>query len=270
MDGITSWWEFVSDRPDEIWERTLEHLQLVGWALFAATLIAVSSGVLVHRVRWLRGPWLSTSGVFLTIPSLALFAIFIPVVGLGFRPETLAFEVSVERMDRGVFQRLGQFLGLADRPQPLRLAWEEPGPAEPGPSFRSLSLDLPVLDVGDSDGVTNPDPALLMALAEQTGVSLANAQLIEHERETAHVLLRGLTPAALPEEVEGRAAAGATEAAHVLHESEQWRTGLARAVQRRLPLRVLLLASARSGFAGSWKEPGPQDNELHAKHALTS
>lgn len=76
------------------------------------------------------------------------FAIGWEVVGLGFRPETLAFEVSVERTDRGVFQRLGQFLGLADRPQPLRLAWEEPGPEEPGPSFRSLSLDLPVLDEG--------------------------------------------------------------------------------------------------------------------------
>lgn len=90
MDGITSWWEFVSDRPDEIWERTLEHLQLVGWALGTATVIAVLSGVLVHRVRWLRGPWLSTAGVFLTIPSLALFAIFIPLVGLGFRPSVIA------------------------------------------------------------------------------------------------------------------------------------------------------------------------------------
>lgn len=90
MDGITSWWEFVSDRPDEIWERTLEHLQLVGWALGAASVIAILTGVLVHRVPWLRAPWLSAAGVFLTIPSLALFAVFIPLVGLGFRPSVIA------------------------------------------------------------------------------------------------------------------------------------------------------------------------------------
>jgi osmoprotectant transport system permease protein len=90
IDGITSWWEFMSDRPDQIWDRTLEHLSLVAWAVGLATLIAVSTGILVHRVRWLRTPWLSVTGVFLTIPSLALFALFIPLVGLGFRPALIA------------------------------------------------------------------------------------------------------------------------------------------------------------------------------------
>jgi osmoprotectant transport system permease protein len=90
IDGITSWWEFMSDRPDQIWDRTLEHLSLVAWAVGLATLIAVSTGILVHRVRWLRTPWLSLTGVFLTIPSLALFALFIPLVGLGFRPALIA------------------------------------------------------------------------------------------------------------------------------------------------------------------------------------
>jgi osmoprotectant transport system permease protein len=90
MDGISSWWEFVSDHPDEIWERTLQHVQLVGWAVAFATAIAVSTGIVVHRHPSLRAPWLSTSGVFLTIPSLALFSIFIPLVGLGFRPSVIA------------------------------------------------------------------------------------------------------------------------------------------------------------------------------------
>jgi hypothetical protein len=70
------------------------------------------------------------------------------VVGLGFRSETLVFEVSVERIDRGVLQGLGQLLRLADRPQPLRLRWEEPGPVEPGHTFHYLRLDLPDLDPG--------------------------------------------------------------------------------------------------------------------------
>jgi osmoprotectant transport system permease protein len=90
IDGIASWWEFMADRPDQLWDRTFEHLTLVAWAVGLATAIAVSTGVLVHRVRWLRAPWLATTGVFLTIPSLALFALFIPLVGLGFRPALIA------------------------------------------------------------------------------------------------------------------------------------------------------------------------------------
>jgi hypothetical protein len=76
------------------------------------------------------------------------FAIAWEIFGLGFRAETLHFEVSVERTDRGVLQRIGQFLRLTDRPQPLTLGWEEPGPDEPGPAFRYLALDLPELGEG--------------------------------------------------------------------------------------------------------------------------
>lgn len=89
-EAITSWWEYMASRPEQLWERTTEHVVLVGWAVLVATLIAVGSGILVHRVRWLRAPWLSASGVFLTIPSLALFALFIPLVGLGFKPALIA------------------------------------------------------------------------------------------------------------------------------------------------------------------------------------
>lgn len=90
IDGLGSFWRFVSGRPEQIWERTLEHLTLVGWAVALAALIAVSTGILVQRVGWLRGPWLSASGIFLTIPSLALFALFIPLLGLGFQPALVA------------------------------------------------------------------------------------------------------------------------------------------------------------------------------------
>jgi len=71
------------------------------------------------------------------------------VAGLGFRAETLGFEVSVDRTDRNVFRRLGELLGFAERPPSLALSWEEPGPAGPTHLFRHLDLDLPPLDAGE-------------------------------------------------------------------------------------------------------------------------
>lgn len=76
------------------------------------------------------------------------FAIAWEVAGLGFRAETLRFRVSVERTDRSVLSRIGGFLGLSDRPQPLELSWSEPSPDRPGHDFHYLVLDLPPLDPG--------------------------------------------------------------------------------------------------------------------------
>ena len=70
------------------------------------------------------------------------------IAGLGFRPETLQLEVSVDRTDRNVLRRLGEFLGLSERPPSLALSWQEPGPSEPTQHFRHLDLDLPPLDPG--------------------------------------------------------------------------------------------------------------------------
>jgi hypothetical protein len=70
------------------------------------------------------------------------------VAGLGFRPEILELEVSVDRTDTSILRRLGALIGLADRPASLALSWEEPGPDHPAPLFRHLDLDLPPLDPG--------------------------------------------------------------------------------------------------------------------------
>ncbi|NIR81237.1 MAG: hypothetical protein GWO00_23665, partial [Gemmatimonadetes bacterium] len=77
------------------------------------------------------------------------FAIGWEVAGLGFRPETLVFEVSVAPVGRGVLGRIGDFLGLSSPPPRLTLSWQEPGPTEPGYAFRYLALDLPELEEGE-------------------------------------------------------------------------------------------------------------------------
>lgn len=69
-----------------IWRLTLEHLQISAVSCLLAILIACPLGVLVSRVRWLAPPVLGAAGIFYTIPSVALFALLIPLLGLGVKP----------------------------------------------------------------------------------------------------------------------------------------------------------------------------------------
>jgi osmoprotectant transport system permease protein len=56
----------------------------------AAGITAVVVAVLTMRHAFAKELALAISSVFLTIPSLALFTIFIPIVGLGFTPSFIA------------------------------------------------------------------------------------------------------------------------------------------------------------------------------------
>lgn len=67
-----------------------EHLRLAAISLAIALLIAVPLGWLLSRVRWLRGPVLGVLGVIYTIPSLSLFVLLIPLLGLGPRTAIVA------------------------------------------------------------------------------------------------------------------------------------------------------------------------------------
>src|ERR1044071_7313131 len=55
-----------------------------------ATVFSVVLGVVVQRRPVARAIVLALAGVILTVPSLALFALFIPLVGIGNPPAMLA------------------------------------------------------------------------------------------------------------------------------------------------------------------------------------
>jgi osmoprotectant transport system permease protein len=71
-------------------DRTLEHLWLVGVSLLAALLVAIPLGIVAARNRRLGGLVLATTGVLQTIPSLALFVMLIPLLGIGAAPTIAA------------------------------------------------------------------------------------------------------------------------------------------------------------------------------------
>lgn len=69
---------------------TLRHLVLVAWALLPATAIAVLLALLIFNFVWLSRVTVYAAGLLQTIPSLALLALLIPLVGIGAVPAVIA------------------------------------------------------------------------------------------------------------------------------------------------------------------------------------
>lgn len=90
MDGVSSLIDFIISRWDEILVATQEHTWYVIATLLTATAISVSIGIWVRHRPFPREIALGIASVFLTLPSLALFVIFIPLTGLGFMPAYIA------------------------------------------------------------------------------------------------------------------------------------------------------------------------------------
>jgi osmoprotectant transport system permease protein len=77
------WWGWVGDHLDDIWERTVEHVQLTVIALVFGCLISFTLALVAVRVRWTYPPIRRVASILYTIPSIALFALLIPFTGLG-------------------------------------------------------------------------------------------------------------------------------------------------------------------------------------------
>ena len=73
-----------------LYEQALEHIALTAAAVAIAIVVGMALGIVAHRNAVLRPPIVNTTATLLTVPSLALFALLIPVVGIGFKPALIA------------------------------------------------------------------------------------------------------------------------------------------------------------------------------------
>lgn len=96
---------------------TLQHLQLVGTAVSLAIVAGVPLGIFITRHRWLATPLLGLATIVLTIPSIALFGLMIPVfsqfgAGIGPLPAiTAVFLYSLLPIIRNTFLALDNIDG---------------------------------------------------------------------------------------------------------------------------------------------------------------
>jgi osmoprotectant transport system permease protein len=85
--------ETIVDRQDEILTGLQEHLMLSFVSIAIATLIAVPLGIILTRKQRIAEPVIGVTGVFQTIPSLALLAFMLPLFGIGTTPAIIALTI---------------------------------------------------------------------------------------------------------------------------------------------------------------------------------
>lgn len=90
---LSTIWQFMLDRVDEILELTLEHVGVVLLSLSFASVIGIGIGLFVWNKPISRSIAVASTGVILTVPSMALLAMMIPVFGLGWEPTVIALSL---------------------------------------------------------------------------------------------------------------------------------------------------------------------------------
>ncbi|MCG5215178.1 ABC transporter permease [Streptosporangium sp. KLBMP 9127] len=82
--------EYVASRWDTLSLAAAEHALVVAIAIGIATLAGVGIGLVTHRVPRASNASLAVSAGILTIPSLALLTLLIPITGLGWTSTLVA------------------------------------------------------------------------------------------------------------------------------------------------------------------------------------
>ncbi|SFT63540.1 ABC transporter permease [Halomonas saccharevitans] len=89
------WFHYAVGNLDLLISRTLEHISLVGVAVGIATLTGVPIGIAITKNERAAKIVLYVASIIVTVPSIALFGIMIPVLsligqGIGYLPAVIA------------------------------------------------------------------------------------------------------------------------------------------------------------------------------------
>lgn len=81
---------YMVNHGDLLMSLTWEHIVITGTAIFMAIIFAVPLGIILTCFKKLDGIIIGMVGILQTIPSMAMLALMIPFLGIGFKPAVLA------------------------------------------------------------------------------------------------------------------------------------------------------------------------------------
>lgn len=87
-DYITVFYE----RSSDIMTALFQHIYITGMATILGCLVAIPLAIFLAKtnINWLQSIVFTVTNIFQTIPSLAMLAIFIPILGIGLKPAVTA------------------------------------------------------------------------------------------------------------------------------------------------------------------------------------
>ncbi|MFJ8934371.1 ABC transporter permease [Streptomyces sp. NPDC102365] len=129
-------WAWIGDHVGELAHYTGVHLRLGLLPVLFGLIISVPLGMLCHRYRWVYPPTLTAANVLYSIPSLALFMIFVRYTGLTGR--TVMIPLTLYTLSVLIPNVVD---GLASVPDPVRQAATAMGFSN---VRRVLQVELPI------------------------------------------------------------------------------------------------------------------------------
>lgn len=87
---LSRFFTFLDRRSEDIASLALQHLAVVVLSLAIATVVGIGIGLLVWDRPVPRSVAITSAGIALTVPSLALLALLSPVLGLGWTPTVVS------------------------------------------------------------------------------------------------------------------------------------------------------------------------------------
>lgn len=85
--------DYIRDNQDKFWELFEQHMTLVVAAVVIALAIALPLAIITSRVKALQKPMTWISNIGQATPSLAVLALMLPIMGIGFRPSLFALTI---------------------------------------------------------------------------------------------------------------------------------------------------------------------------------
>lgn len=85
-----SFWSYLSARHEQLLTDAFQHASAVFQCMVIATALGIVIGLVSYRSAWGGHLAITSTATMLTIPSLALIGLLIPLVGLGVPPTVIA------------------------------------------------------------------------------------------------------------------------------------------------------------------------------------
>lgn len=87
---------WLSDNFDYFFSLLIDHIWLTLTSVVISVIIGVVLGIIITRFNLLAKPILNLANGFYTIPSIALFGLLIPFLGIGYKPAVIALILYVQ------------------------------------------------------------------------------------------------------------------------------------------------------------------------------